>query len=331
MSALPSGPIDMHAHYVARSSLGIPGVSMEERGDEIALTVQGESHGTLPKGLFDPATQLADMHAAGVAHAVISPPPFLFCYDVERGFGAEFAAAQNAGIAALVREHPESFSGLGTVPLQDPELAARMLGEAVEDLGLAGVEIGTNVAGRDLDDPMFEPFWRRAAELGVLVFIHPSDVRSVPGNAPYYLRNLNGNLIETGYCLSRLVYSGLLARYPSLRILGAHGGGFLPYTVGRLDHGYRVRPECAAALEQPPSAYFHQLYFDTITHGAPALRYLVDLVGADHVALGSDYPFDMGDPRPVGQVEALADPAAREQLASSTPRHLLRHAAGAGA
>ncbi|HET9017191.1 MAG TPA: amidohydrolase family protein [Thermomicrobiaceae bacterium] len=330
MSAEPSGPIDVHAHYVARSSLDISGVAAEEHADGVALTVAGRSQGRLPLGLVDPATQLADMAAAGVAHAVVSPPPFLFCYDAERGFAAEFAAAQNAGIAALVREHPGEFSGLATVPLQDPGLAARMLGEAVEELGLAGVEIGTNVAGRDLDDPAFEPFWRRAAELDVLVFIHPSDVRSVPGNAPYYLRNLNGNLIETGYCLSRLVYGGLLERYPSLRILGAHGGGFLPYTVGRLDHGYRVRPECAAALDRPPSDSFHRLYFDTITHGAPALRYLVDLVGADHVALGSDYPFDMGDPRPVGQVEALADAAARDAVASGTPRRLLRREPAAG-
>lgn len=326
-TTLPEGPIDLHAHFVAPAAFDLAGTRIDsERADSesVTLVVGERSRTRVPAALLDPERQVADMAAMGVTHSVVSPPPFLFRYGDDPAFTVAFAAAQNAGIAELVRADPERFSGLATVPLQAPEAAADMLTEAVQRLGLSGVEIGTNVAGSDLDDPSFEPFWERAEALGALVFIHPSDVRAVPDDAPYYLRNLSGNLIETAYCLSRLIYGGVLARHRELRILAAHAGGFLPYTIGRLDHGYRVRPECAAALAEPPSHYFERLFFDTITHGTPALRYLVELVGPERMALGSDYPFDMGDPRPLGQLDALDLAETRRQIASETARHLLR-------
>jgi aminocarboxymuconate-semialdehyde decarboxylase len=257
-----------------------------------------------------------------MGHAVVSPPPFLFCYTCDPSLTEEFSIAQNEAIANLVRDGNGAFSGLATVPLQQPDRAVSILSRAIEELGLVGVEIGTNVAGKDLDDSSFEPFWQRAAELNALVFIHPSDVRGVAFDAPYYLRNLIGNPLETSYALARIIFGGVLNRYPTLKVLVSHAGGFLPYTIGRLDRGYQCRRECQSILPDPPSTYLRRLYFDSISHGEPALRYLVELVGADHVALGSDFPFDMGTSTPLACLSGLSE-SERDYVAFRTARQLI--------
>jgi aminocarboxymuconate-semialdehyde decarboxylase len=234
----------------------------------------------------------------------------------------DFAVAQNEAIAELVRNGNGAFSGLAAVPLQRPERAAAIMAQAIGELGLVGVEIGTNVAGTDLDDPSFEPFWQRAAELDALIFIHPSDVRGVAFDAPYYLRNLVGNPLETSYALARIIFGGVLERYPGLKILASHAGGFLPYTIGRLDRGYQCRRECQSVLPRPPSSYLRRLYFDSISHSSASLRYLVEVVGADRVALGSDFPFDMGDPTPLANLADLTGDE-RASVAFRTARRLI--------
>jgi aminocarboxymuconate-semialdehyde decarboxylase len=194
---------------------------------------------------------------------------------------------------------------MATVPLQDPVAAAEELTHARRTLGLVGVEIGSNINGRELDDPALHPFFARCAELRMPVFIHPVVVAGADRMTRYYLRNLIGNLVDTSIALAHLIFGGAFERWPKLAVIAAHAGGIIPYTRGRLDHGYRVRAECRAALPRPPSAYLKHIYFDTIAHNQEALAYLVRTAGAGRVVLGSDFPFDMADPDPVGTVQGL--------------------------
>jgi aminocarboxymuconate-semialdehyde decarboxylase len=183
------------------------------------------------------------------------------------------------------------------VPLQNPEAAAQELRRAVVNLGLRGVQIGTTMENVPLDDPRFEPFFATAAELNVPVMLHPYYVGTRAEFADFYLTNLTRNPLETCLAASRLILSGCLDRHPNLTIILVHAGGFMPYQVGRLDHGFRVRTETRAKIASPPSSYLRRFYFDTITHAAVPLKFLIELVGPDRVLLGTDIPFDMADLR----------------------------------
>ena len=180
----------------------------------------------------------------------------------------------------------------------------------VNDLGLLGVEIGTNVNGTYLGDPQFRPFWAAAEQLGAFIEIHPVPGLGGPTNKEYYLWNAFANPAETALTASHMIFSGLLEEHPDLKICLVHGGGHLPYQIGRLDRAYEMRPEARQHIHRPPSHFFKQFYFDTVVHSEKALVYLIDLVGVDKVMLGSDYPFDMGVERPSDIVHALDLPAA---------------------
>lgn len=320
--------VDIHAHYLsddalsAVSALSGDDLRVEDSAAGAIIYVDGNRYGPLPQDLTVPERQIESLAERGVGHALLSPPPFLLCYGTEPAFAEEFAIAQNEATAALVQSSDGSLSGLATIPLQHPERAGKLLKHAVDELGLTGVEIGTHVAGRNLDDASFEPFWKQAAELDALVFIHPTDVRGIQFDDEYYLRNLLGNSLETSYALARIIFGGVLERYANLKILAAHAGGFLPYSVGRLDRGYECRRECADTIPRPPSTYLNQINFDSVNHAAPALAYLIELVGADHVALGFDFPFDMGDPMAIDRLSTLPV-AQRGQVAYRTARTLL--------
>jgi aminocarboxymuconate-semialdehyde decarboxylase len=186
--------------------------------------------------------------------------------------------------------------GMAVVPLQEPEAAARELRRAVLDLGLRGVQVGTTMENVPLDDPRFEPFFA-VAELNAPVMLHPYYVGTRAEFADFYLTNLTRNPLETCLAASRLILSGCLDRHPNLTVILVHAGGFIPYQVGRLDHGFRVRTETRAKIASPPSSYLRRFYFDTITHAAVPLKFLIGLVGPDRVLLGTDIPFDMADLR----------------------------------
>ena len=189
----------------------------------------------------------------------------------------------------------DRLSGMATVPFKTPEAAAAELRRAVTELGLKGVQIGTTMEDVPLDDERFDPFFAAAAELDVPVVLHPYYVGTKPEFADFYFTNLIGNPLETGVAASRLILSGGLDRHPNLTVVLVHAGGFMPYQIGRLDHGYKVRPETNAKISAPPSSYLRRFYFDTITHAGTPLKFLVKLVGADRVVLGTDIPFDMAD------------------------------------
>ncbi|HEU5422001.1 MAG TPA: amidohydrolase family protein, partial [Nitrolancea sp.] len=222
--------------------------------------------------------------------------PFTALYELPPDEGIQWSQLLNQGIAEAAAAYPEEFVGFATVPLQDGVAAAAEL-ERGAALGLRGVEILSSVNGVGLDDPSLEPFWETAAWLAMPILIHPSYVAGTERLGPYYLRNLLGNPTETANAGARLIFGGVLERHPTLKVILAHGGGSLPQIIGRLQHGAEVRAECRHA--RSPREQLGNLYFDTIVFDPLILRHLVELAGAERVVLGTDYPFDMGETRPL--------------------------------
>jgi aminocarboxymuconate-semialdehyde decarboxylase len=247
-------------------------------------------------------------------------------YWADADLGARLARLYNDELAATVAQRPDRLAGLATVPLQDIAAAIQELERAVSRLGLRGVYIGSNIGGKDLDHPDLFPFLARAEALRAPVFLHPIDVLGVERLRAYYLHNGLGNPYETALAAARLIFGGVLDRLPRLQVCLGHAGGALPFLFGRLDRVYRVRPEARQTLRRAPGTYLRRFTYDTIAHSEPALRYLIGLVGADRVALGSDYRFDMGLLDPVAPVRALRPLARadREAILGGTAAKLLR-------
>jgi aminocarboxymuconate-semialdehyde decarboxylase len=272
--------------------------------------------------------RLKDMDRMGVDVQAVCPAPSQFFYFTEPDHGAQLAREVNEGIAKLVAGTPERFVGLGSVPLQDAELAVRELDHAVKVLGLRGVEICTNVNGRNLTDPALglEKFFARAEELGILLFLHPTGYTQADRLTQHYFNNVIGNPLDSTVAVSHLIFDGVMARHPKLKVLVAHGGGFLAHYWARMDHAWRARPDCRTVIKRPPSKYLEKFFFDTITHDPQMLRHLVDRFGAEHVVLGTDYPYDMGEEDPLGllaQVKRLPK-AGRELITGGNAARLLK-------
>jgi aminocarboxymuconate-semialdehyde decarboxylase len=267
---------------------------------------------------WDPARRLEDMDRLGIDVQVLSPPPVMFCYWAEPKAAQAFARMQNDNVAAVAARHPRRFVGMATVPLQDPALAIAELRQAREALGLSAVEIGTCPGGRDLDDPALFDFFAACRDLGMAVFVHPATpLIGQERLTKYYFPLIVGNPLETALAISTLIFGGVLERLPDLRIAFAHGGGAFAFTLARLDHGWKVRPEGRAAIPRPPREYARRLYVDSLTLAPENLRFIVDVLGADRVVIGSDYPFDMGADDPVGALAAAGlDPAAQARIES---------------
>lgn len=270
--------------------------------------------------------KLAAMDRKGIDISVVSPAPPMFFYWAGPDVAAEAARLVNDSTAAMVAAAPTRLRGMGSVPMQHPELAIAELDRVVRTYGFGAVEIGTTIEGVQLADPRFRPFLRRARELDVTLFIHPYYVGSKAGLENYYLTNLLGNPADTTVALANLMFSGALDELDGLRLLVAHGGGFAPYQIGRLVHGHKVRGETRAATSSSPKDLLRRLYFDTILFDPQALRFLIEVVGADHVALGTDAPFDMGDEAPVASLDAVAGlaPGDRAEVCAGTARRLIR-------
>lgn len=294
--------IDFHTHFIphqfieqVRQGQALGNVSIQLReGQEWLIHQEGYRYPAMPE-LWELEAKLRLMDRLGLDKAVLSLQPALFFYWLEAGPVAEFCQQTNEALAELVAQSGGRLYGMATVPLQDPAAAARELRRAVLELGLRGVQIGTRMEQIPLDDPHFDPFFAAAADLQVPVLLHPYRVGTRPEWADFYLANLVGNPLETCLAASRLILSGWLDRHPRLTLILAHGGGFLPYQIGRLDHGFRVRAETKQHFSSPPSSYLRRFYYDTITHATVPLKFLVKLVGADRVVLGTDIPFDMAD------------------------------------
>jgi aminocarboxymuconate-semialdehyde decarboxylase len=273
------------------------------------LDVAGSVYRHFPRGGWDLERRLQDMAASKVDVQVLSVCPQTFVYAQPPALAAAFARIQNEQLAKLVKARPDRFLAIATLPMQAPKLAADELRHAVRTLGLRGAQIGSNVAGKNLDDPALEPVWATAAELDAFILLHPINVAGVDRLSSYYLNNLIGNPLDTTIAAACLVFSGVLERHPSLKICLSHGGGFVPYQAGRFLHGWHVRKEPKSKLPKPPTESLGRFYFDTIVHSKDVLEFLVGNAGVDRVLLGSDYPFDMGMPDGVLQVRGLSIPA----------------------
>ena len=310
--------IDVHAHILTEETIRLlqrespkAAPKLSDVDDQFGtLDVAGSVYRHFPRGGWDLDRRFRDMAASKVDMQVLSVCPQTFLYAQPPALAAAFARIQNEQLAKLVKTHPGRFQGIATVPMQAPQQAADELRHAMTVLGLRGMQIGSNIAGKNLDDPELEPVWAAAAELGAFILLHPINVAGMDRLGSYYLNNLIGNPLDTTIAAACLVFSGVLERHPSLRICLAHGGGFVPYQAGRFVHGWHVRAEPKKKLPKPPTDSLQRFYFDTIVHSKEVLEFLVGNAGADRVLLGSDYPFDMGTPDGVLQVRALSVPVA---------------------
>ncbi|HEU0292565.1 MAG TPA: amidohydrolase family protein [Anaerolineales bacterium] len=246
---------------------------------------------------------LDEMTKSGVDAVLLCPWVSLVRYEATPQESLVACQVQNDALSALAKKYSRRIAALGMVPLQDVVLAIKEL-ERLMKSGLKGVEIGTHVNGVYPGDVRFRPFWEACESLGVFVFIHPVEGGGRAELRDYYMWNVIGNPLETTVAAGHLILSGVMDAYPRLKILLAHGGGALPYLHGRLDRGFKQRPEVNTVISRSPTEYLKQFYFDTITHDPVVLKNLVDFAGADHVLLGSDYPFDMGNENPVDLVRS---------------------------
>jgi aminocarboxymuconate-semialdehyde decarboxylase len=279
--------------------------------------------GSALREFVSPETILDEMKKSGVDAVLLCPWVSLVRYEAKPEQSLDACQVQNDALISLTQKSLQQVKALGMVPLQDVELSIKEL-ERMMKAGLKGVEIGTHVNGVYPGDERFRPFWEACEALGVFVFIHPVEGGGRGELQKYYMWNVIGNPMETTVAAGHLILSGVMETYPNLKILLAHGGGTLPYLHGRLDRGFKQRPEINKVIKKPPTEYLKQFYFDTITHDAVVLKSLVDLVGADRVMLGSDYPFDMGNENPADLVRAanLGEEAEKKILGENASKLL---------
>ncbi len=248
--------------------------------------------------------RIEECETHGVNVQVLSTVPVMFGYWTQAADGAEISKFLNDGIAEIVRKFPKRFIGLGTVPLQDTNLAIKEL-ERCKEIGLAGVQIGSNVNGLNLGEPQFFEFFKACETLSMAVFVHPWEMMGERDMQKYWLPWLVGMPAETSRAICSLIFSGVLEKCKNLRICFAHGGGSFPATIGRIEHGFEVRPDLVAVdNQQNPRSYLGKIWFDSLVHDAAMLDYLVKLAGAEKVALGTDYPFPLGELEPGKLIES---------------------------
>lgn len=331
--------VDVHVHFLSPRALDAArraparlGVRVLDDGERPRLAV-GDEAPTRPllEPLYTLPAHLAFLARQGIDAAVFGPLMDVAGYGLPAAQAAAWSRVQNEALAESLAEAGGAHAGLATVPLQDPRLAAEELRWAVRSLGLAGAMVDPNALGRPLGDRALDPFWAAAAELGAPVILHPFLLEAVERFGRHYLHNLVGYPFETTLAAGSLILGGTLDRFPALEVVLVHGGGFLPYHVGRFDRGHAARAEVRADGAAAPSSYLRRFHYDTLVQLPPALAYLVGVVGADRVLLGSDHPFWLGDPEPVRIVRdaGLPDSAQRAILGDNAARLFrLAHAAG---
>ena len=329
--------IDTHAHILPRDW---PNLASKYGDDRFPVMTHTEGRHRIYKdsrffrevwdSAFDPQTRIDDYARFGVDVQVISTVPVLFSYWAPGHQALELHRHLNEHMAGICRDFPRHYAGIGTVPLQAPQLAVRELERCIDELGLQGVQIGSHCGDWNLDAPELFPFFEAAADLGAAILVHPWDMMGMASMPKYWMPWLVGMPAEQSRAACCLAFGGVMERLPKLRVMLAHGGGSFPSTIGRIEHGFRMRPDLVAT-DNPrnPREYLKRFYFDSCVHDDQALRYLLDVTGARQVMLGTDYPFPLGEQAPGSGIEALGlDEADRARLFHGTalewlglPRH----------
>ncbi|MCX5254758.1 amidohydrolase [Streptomyces canus] len=314
----PWPTVDVHAHVLlpAIEALVDGSAGLAEaraldarRNGPAALAVNGPMVRERIPRLTDAGVRLAAMDAQGVDVQLVSPSPSHYHHWTDEATADKVYRLANEGTAAHCSAAPGRLKGLGLIPLHHPDLAVPALEHALEH-GLLGAEISSRAPGRELSDPAYEPFWRRAEETGAVLFLHPFGCTLDERLDRWYLSNTVGQPTENAVALSHLIFSGVLDRHPGLKLIAAHGGGYLPTHIGRADHAWSVRADAGADCAHLPSSYLKRLHFDSLVHDPHVLRTLIAAAGADRVLLGSDFPFDMGTEDPVGALRSAHLPEA---------------------
>lgn len=325
--------IDIHTHILPgelpdfKAKYGLDGfVQLDHHAACAAkMMIDGQFFREIGDNCWDPAVRLRDCDRDHVDVQVLSTIPVLFNYSKPVHAALEYSRVLNDHIAGVVRGNPARFAGLGTVPLQDPDVAIREMERCLNELGLRGVEIGTHVNDWNLDEPRLFAFFEAAAELGAAVFVHPWDMVGKEKMPKYWMPWLVGMPTESTIAICSMIFGGVFERLPKLRVAFAHGGGSFPGTIGRIEHGFKVRPDLVAVNNNVnPRAYLGRFFVDALVHDPAALSMLIDLFGANRVAMGSDYPFPLGEHVPGALIESMALPVeVKEQLLSSTAKEWL--------
>lgn len=321
--------IDIHTHILPkewpdlRERYGYGGFIRLEHGCQgcsARMMRDGEFFREVEPNLWDPSVRLEECDRYAVDVQVLSTVPVMFSYWAKPADTHDLSKILNDHIAGVVADAPKRFAGLGTLPMQDTERAVEELERCMTELGLQGVEIGTHINGVNLDDERFDPLWEAAEELGAAIFVHPWDMMGMDDLPDYWLPWLVSMPAETSRAIASLMMGGVLDRYPRLRFAFAHGGGSFPATLGRIDWGFQVRPDlCQVRTKTRPREIVEKIYFDTLVHDPVVLRMMIEEFGAERLALGTDYPFVLGEHEPGKLIESMdLDEQTRARLLGET-------------
>jgi aminocarboxymuconate-semialdehyde decarboxylase len=281
-------------------------IHLEERNCKACMMKGDKVFRQIDKNIFDAEIRKKECHTSNVTTQVISTIPVLFNYWAKPKDALETSRFFNDHIAQTVSDNPKNFIGLGTIPLQDVDVAIKEMHRCVQELQMPGLEIGTNINGKNLSEKEFFPFYEAAEILGCALFIHPWEMMGEKEMEKYWLPWLVGMPAETTRAICSMIFSGVFDRFPKLRVAFAHGGGSFPYTLGRIEHGYHVRPDLVQVDNIiNPRDYLGNFWVDSLVHDQSAFHYLINSVGEDKICLGSDYPFPLGEHRPGELIESL--------------------------
>lgn len=281
----------------------------------------------IDENCWNPLAILRDMDAHGIDAMVLCTVPVLFSYWAKPEHTEDWCRFLNDHLAGVVKDHPQRFIGLGTLPMQDVDRAIREMERCVRELGMPGVEIGTNINGMNLDDRSLWPFWEAAQDMGAAIFVHPWEMMGAERTSRYFQQWLVGMPAETTLSMTSMIFGGVFDAFPQLRVMFSHAGGSFPFTVGRISHGYHARPDlCNVNGVADPSTYVSKFWVDSITHNADALRFLIALMGPDKIAYGTDYPFPLGDLEHGKFIDDMPDlsHAIKQQLFAGTVANFLQ-------